>query len=219
MSATTTHTNLEIVQIPAGPIETNAFLVIDQESAAAMIIDAPPDSVDLIESALAERDTTPLLLVVTHTHWDHIVDTDAISRRFDIPVWVHGAGRDALERPQAGNYAVPAAQVSRELEDGDVVELGRHSFSVLHTPGHIADQISLYSQADGVMFGGDTLFPNGYGRVDIPGASEESTVETIRRLLELPDAVTVYPGHGAPTTIGQERQWMQQVASTGRLLG
>jgi glyoxylase-like metal-dependent hydrolase (beta-lactamase superfamily II) len=68
------------------------------------------------------------------------------------------------------------------------------------------------------MFGGDTLFPNGYGRVDIPGASEEATVATIRRLLAIPDDVTVYTGHGLPTTIGAERPWMEQVDRTGRLL-
>lgn len=219
MSVTVTKTGLEIVQVPAGPIETNAFIVIDRESNAALIIDAPPDSVGAIEAELASRDATPLALVITHTHWDHIGDTDAISRRFDIPVWVYGAGRSALETPGAGPIAVPAAQVSRELDEGDSVELGSHRFSVLHTPGHIADQISLYSEADQIMFGGDTLFPNGYGRVDIPGASEESTVETIRRLLKLPDEVTVYPGHGDSTTIGRERRWMRQVSDTGQLLG
>jgi glyoxylase-like metal-dependent hydrolase (beta-lactamase superfamily II) len=78
--------------------------------------------------------------------------------------------------------------------------------------------VSLYSEADALVFGGDTLFPNGYGRVDIPGASEADTVASMRRLLQLPDDVIVLTGHGEPTTIGRERPWMTRVDETGQLL-
>jgi len=209
---------LEVIQIPAGPIETNAFLVMDLDSGRALIIDAPSDVEIELDGEVVEHGVRPIALVVTHTHWDHIGDVAALADRFAAPVLVHEIERQRLERPSGGPIDIPPARVDRTLADGDEVMLGTHRFVVMHTPGHSPGQISLYSEADGLLFGGDTLFPNGYGRVDIPGASEEATLATIRRLLTLPDHVKVYTGHGLPTTIGKERHWMEQVDQTGRLL-
>jgi hydroxyacylglutathione hydrolase len=156
--------------------------------------------------------------VVTHTHWDHIGDVAAVARTFGVPVLVHAVERGVLERPAGGVGEIEPATVDRELADGDEVAVGAVTFVVMHTPGHSPGQISLYSAAERLMIGGDTLFPGGYGRVDIPGASEGETVATLRRLLHLPDDVTVLTGHGAPTTIGSERGWMTRVDQTGKLL-
>ncbi|MDQ3548083.1 MAG: MBL fold metallo-hydrolase [Chloroflexota bacterium] len=209
---------LEVIQIPAGPIETNAFLVMDLDIGQALIIDAPPDVEIELDGEVVEHGVRPIAVVVTHTHWDHIGDVAALADRFAAPVLVHEIERQQLERPMGGPIDIPPSKVDRTLSEGDEVMLGTHRFVVMHTPGHSPGQISLYSEADGLMFGGDTLFPNGYGRVDIPGASEEATLATIRRLLTLPDHVKVYTGHGLPTTIGKERHWMEQVDRTGRLL-
>jgi glyoxylase-like metal-dependent hydrolase (beta-lactamase superfamily II) len=217
--ASTPTTDLIVVQIPAGPIQTNAFLIIDPRSSEALIIDAPPESADAIEAELASRNAMPTTLVITHGHWDHIGDADEISRRFDIPLVVHESERQTLETPRSEPVQIQPAQVSRTVDEGDMISVGDHAFEVLVTPGHSPGQISLYSAADHLLFGGDTLFPNGYGRTDIPGASEVATVETMRRLLTLPDDVTVLPGHGDATTIGRERYWMKHVADTGQLLG
>jgi glyoxylase-like metal-dependent hydrolase (beta-lactamase superfamily II) len=212
-------TTLEIVTIPAGPIATNAFLVIDPDTRQALVIDAPPDLLDALHAEIARRQATPIALVITHGHGDHIGDAAAVARRYSIPILMHDLDRPHLETPEPDSWiAVEPARVDRVLADGDDVQLGRHRFRVLHTPGHIPGQISLYSPDNRVMFGGDTLFPNGYGRVDIPGASEEQTVTSMKRLLELPDDVVVYTGHGEPTTIGRERPWMEQVARSGQLL-
>ena len=209
---------LEIFQIPAGPIETNAFLVMDLDAGEALIIDAPPDVEIALDAEVVEHGVRPITLVVTHTHWDHIGDVAALADRYAVPVVVHEIERERLVRPTGGPMPIKAATVDRTLTDGDEVVLGNHRFVVMHTPGHSPGQISLYSEADSVMFGGDTLFPNGYGRVDIPGASEADTLATIRRLLTLPDNVKVYTGHGLPTTIGKERHWMEHVDRTGKLL-
>jgi len=213
------HDGLEIIQIPAGPIETNAFLVMDPEAGEALIIDAPPDSEIAIDADVVEHGVRPVALVITHTHWDHIGDVAAIADRYAAPVLVHEIEKERIERPAGGPIEIKPAKVSRVLREGDEVTVGSHRFVVFHTPGHSPGQISLYSEADGVMFGGDTLFPNGYGRVDIPGASEDETLATIRRLLTLPDHIKVYTGHGLPTTIGKERPWMEHVDRTGQLLG
>ena len=207
---------LEIVQIPAGPISTNAFLVIETGTRQALIVDAPPESLGMIAEQVEQRGAQPVALVITHAHWDHIGDTAAIRDRYGIPVLAHDLDRPRIEEPS--HDEIPGVTPDRLLEEGDVVELDDVRFVVMHTPGHSPGQISLYSAEDGVFLGGDTLFPNGYGTVEIPGASKEQTVETIRRLTALPDDTLVLPGHGASTTVGTERRWMERVAESGRLL-
>lgn len=207
---------LEIVQVPAGPLATNAFVVIDPMTSDALIVDAPPDSAARIEAEVMARKANPVAVVITHGHWDHIEDTVAVRDRYGIPVMVHDLDRPKLEDPEGHEF--PAVTPDAILADGDTVGLGNHVLQVMHTPGHCEGQISLYHPESGTLLGGDTLFPNGYGRVDIPGASEVDTLRSMERLLTLPDDVTVYPGHGASTTIGQERSWMERVVSTGRLL-
>lgn len=207
---------LEIIQIPAGPLATNAFLVIERASGQSLIIDAPPDSLELIAEQVAAHDVQPVALVITHGHWDHIADTAAVRDRFDVPVLVHALDQPRLETPS--HDEIPSVTPDRLLAEGDVVEVGAVGFTVMHTPGHSPGQISLYSAEDGIFLGGDTLFPNGYGTVEIPGASKEQTVETIRRLVQLPDDTLVLTGHGDSTTIRMERRWMERVAESGRLL-
>jgi hydroxyacylglutathione hydrolase len=209
---------LTVIQIPSGPIDTNAFLAIDPATRDALIIDAPPDVLAKLENLVSQHGATPRLLVLTHTHWDHVGDMAAVCERFEIPLAVHELEQAGVTHPAGGPTAIAAGVVGRVLHEGDTVEFGNRTLQVMHTPGHSPGQISLYSAGDQLLFGGDTLFPNGYGRVDIPGASEASTVATIRRLLELPDDVTVLTGHGEPTRIGRERRWMTGVADSGQLL-
>lgn len=205
----------EIVQIPAGPLMTNAYVVIDPATSDALVIDAPPESAALIEAEVLARKANPIGLVITHGHWDHIEDTASVRDRYGVPVMVHELDRRMLEEP--GERGFTAVTPDRILSDGDRVELGGHTFEVFHTPGHCPGQISLYNSENAVVFGGDTLFPNGYGRVDIPGASDRDTLASLARLAALPDDVTVYTGHGNPTAIGRERGWMEQAIAAGKL--
>lgn len=195
----------------SGPIATNAFLVIDDATNEAVIFDAPPDVLDVMTTAVREEQAQPVLLVITHHHWDHVGDGAALAQALNIPVAAHPASLSYLEHPTGGPVPIAPIAVDQLLHEGDSVEIGLLRFQVLHTPGHAPGEITLYSVENRAMFGGDTLFPNGYGRTDIPGASEEETLATLRRLLELPDDVTVYPGHGLTTTIGAERRWMERM--------
>lgn len=209
---------LVVTQIPAGPIETNAFLVVETTSREALIVDAPPEVASQLSAEIERQRATPVALVLTHTHWDHIGSVAEIATSMGLPVAVHALEAEHLKHPGFSPEPIDGHVAERELNDGDTIQVGDRTLLVMHTPGHSPGQISLYSERDRLLLGGDTLFPNGYGRVDIPGASVEATVATIRRLLALPDDVTVLTGHGAPTTIGRERPWMEQVAASGRLL-
>lgn len=207
---------MKIRQITSGPIATNAFLAAADGSNDAIIFDAPPDVTPMIQQVVSDEGMNPVLLVITHAHWDHIGAARELVDLFSIPLAAHPASVEQLEHPRGGPDPIDPVSVDRLLNDSDTVTVGGMSFDVLHTPGHAKGQISLYSVAERVMFGGDTLFPNGYGRTDIPGASDEETLATMIRLLELPDDVTVYPGHGESTTIGRERPWMTRITRGAR---
>ncbi len=207
---------MRIRAFTSGPIMTNAFLVIDDDSKEALIIDAPPDVTPKIARAIEEEGLKVSLLVITHHHWDHIGAARELVDLLDLQVAAHPASVAQLEQPKGGPVPIAPVSVDRLLNENDEVTVGSISFRVIHTPGHAKGQISLYSAAERVMFGGDTLFPNGYGRTDIAGASDEETATTLIRLLDLPDDVAVYPGHGKETTIGQERPWMARITRGSR---
>jgi glyoxylase-like metal-dependent hydrolase (beta-lactamase superfamily II) len=202
---------MRVQTFACGPIATNAFLVIDDATNEAVIFDAPPESLDVLTNAVRDENAQVKLLVITHHHWDHIGDGAVLAEALNVPVAAHPASVPYLEHPTGGPVAIAPMTVDRLLNEGDLVEIGSLTFQVLHTPGHAPGEITLYAAEQSAMFGGDTLFPNGYGRTDIPGASEDETLATLRRLLDLPDDVTVYPGHGLPTTIGAERRWMERL--------
>lgn len=207
--------SLDIHQIPGGPLETNAFLVIDPASNTAFLIDAPPETHDAILAKMHNTDASVSKIVLTHTHWDHIIDTNALRASLDAPVLAHPKADDRLASPGSAvmdvPYTIEPITPDDHLEEGDELSLGDHTFTVYFLPGHDPSHIVLYSAADKTMFGGDVLFPGGHGRTDIPGADQNTMVRSLARLLEFPDDVTVYPGHGQKTTIGAERDWMTRM--------
>lgn len=207
---------MKIRTFVSGPIMTNAFLVADEATKEALLVDAPPDVTAQVSAAVAAGGLHLGLLVITHAHWDHIGAAQELVETFGLQVLAHPLSVPQLEAPRGGPVPIAPVSVDRLLQEGDEVSAGGLSFQVLHTPGHAKGQISLYSAADHVLLGGDTLFPNGYGRTDIAGASEQETVATMARLLDLPDDVVVYPGHGDTTTIGRERAWMVNLTGSTR---
>ena len=208
---------MHIKTITAGPIETNAFVVGDEASHEAIIIDAPPDSAERILDAVRDDGFHVTLFVLTHAHFDHVIDAAKVKQATSSPLAIHEDAmkqlRQVIQDGQAP-YTVEEIGPDRYLNEGDELAIGSLRFTVLHTPGHAPGQVSLYEANEHVMFGGDTLFPGGYGRADLPGSSMEETRESMRKLLELPDSVTVYPGHGLPAQIGNERPWMTELVNS-----
>jgi glyoxylase-like metal-dependent hydrolase (beta-lactamase superfamily II) len=106
-----------------------------------------------------------------------------------------------------------------DLAEGGLVRFGEVRLEVLHTPGHTEGSVCLFARDQGILFSGDTLFAGGWGRVDLQGGDAEAMADSIARLAGLEDPVRVQPGHGAATTIGRERVWIELVVREGRLLG
>jgi hydroxyacylglutathione hydrolase len=203
---------LEILTYPAGPAETNAYLVIDLETNDALLIDAPKDVTNTILATIQARGLNLTQIVITHGHWDHIGDTAPLKAETGKPVLAHPLVVDRLKNPSSPLGPLPVhidpSDADALIDEGDTVTLASHTFSVWFLPGHDPGHIVLVSEPDKLVLGGDVLFPNGHGRIDLPGANEADMIQSLRRLAALPDDVTVYPGHGLPTTIGAERSWL-----------
>lgn len=204
---------LQVETFAGGPIDTNAYLVFDDDSKQMLIIDAPLDVEQALQDRVSELGGEVVLVVLTHAHWDHIGTTNALHNRFSAPVAAHPLTKPRLAEPGSAvmdlPVEIPAVYPDRWLHDDDLVPLGNHEFTVMHLPGHDPGHIALYSEPDRLLLSGDVLFPNGHGRIDTPGASQADMAASLKRLAALPSDVMVYPGHGLPTTIGAE-PWLAE---------
>jgi hydroxyacylglutathione hydrolase len=204
---------LRIETFVGGPIDTNAYLVADDATGDAIVVDAPAGVTPAVVALANERGWTIRQIVLTHVHWDHVADAAAMQAATGAPLVAHPLAVEPLAHPAplvgALPIEIPPATADATLDEGDMVAVGGHAFRVLHLPGHDPSHIVLVSEPDRTLLGGDVLFPGGHGRTDIPGADEAVMRASLRRLLPLPPDTTVYPGHGAPTTIGAEAGWMR----------
>jgi glyoxylase-like metal-dependent hydrolase (beta-lactamase superfamily II) len=198
--------------LDAGFFVANCYIVGCEETGKGMVID-PSAKAKTILSAAQDLGLSISFIVATHTHPDHIPSLAQVWEATDAEYLVHEEERTGgitqsvgrlVSLVHSGSLKAPP-KPHRLLKDGDLIELGSLTFTVLHTPGHTAGGISLVGH--GVVFTGDTLFQSGVGRTDFSGMSHEWLMESIcEKLMVLPDETRVYPGHGPSSTIGQERR-------------
>ncbi len=193
------------------PYEVNCYILAQERNKEAIIID-PGGQPDKIKKILAKHKLKPGFIINTHGHLDHIGADDA----FGVCVYIHKQDLEFLTNPELNLSRMLAMPLRisaqrRALEGGEEISLGNIRLQVLHTPGHTPGGICLLLKEpqDNMLFSGDTLFCRGIGRTDLPLASLEQLENSIRdKLFVLDNHMRVYPGHGPPTTIGQEKKWM-----------
>ncbi|HSU96992.1 MAG TPA: MBL fold metallo-hydrolase [Gemmatimonadaceae bacterium] len=198
---------MRILSRTVGAFQENAYLVVDDETGDAVIVDPGADPDDII--AMIESSGATLRAVwITHAHLDHIGAISAIRRRYaGVPVHVHPLDRPVYEAQSvfAESYQVPFEQpdaADADLAHGDVMRVGNLSFDVIHLPGHSPGHVVFHGH--GIVLGGDVLFAGSIGRTDLPMANPEHMQDSLRTIAALPPETVVYPGHGAATTIGAE---------------
>jgi glyoxylase-like metal-dependent hydrolase (beta-lactamase superfamily II) len=194
--------------VVVGALETNCYLVYDEETRQCAVIDPGADPEKII-AAVADLELKPVIVLNTHGHVDHIGANSDIIQKYAVPLAMHAADTGML---QVSDYielslllgARNSPAPDRLLADGDEIAVGRTSLRVIHTPGHTPGSIGFVY--GGILFSGDTLFCGGVGRTDLPGGSWKDLERSIReRILTLPEETVVLPGHGPHTTVEQER--------------
>jgi hydroxyacylglutathione hydrolase len=202
---------MHIKAFPSGPFETNAYVASSPEFHQAIIIDPAPSSAAVINEYLTSQQLKPNLIILTHSHWDHIADVAALKKRYQIPVWVHPLDAPNLLDPGTDGLPcwidIEGVNPDRMLNAGDKIPLGEEEFIVIHTPGHSPGGICLYCQAQNVLFSGDTLFKGTIGNLSFPTSQPELMWDSLAKLAKLPPKTRVFPGHGPATRI-EDEQWL-----------
>lgn len=194
-------------KLVVGELMTNCYIVGSETTKEGIVID-PADDAGQILKAIKAAGLTVKYLVLTHGHPDHFAALAELKKDTGAQVLIHRQDAEILEMPPIVFFGATFPQpppADRQLADGDTIELGDLKLKVIHTPGHTPGSICLL--ADGVLFSGDTLFNYGIGRSDLPGGSYEKLMDSLHnKVLTLPDKTMVYSGHGAETTIGDEKR-------------
>jgi glyoxylase-like metal-dependent hydrolase (beta-lactamase superfamily II) len=191
-----------------GPFLENAYLVIDDSTMRAVMVDPgaePSVLISLVETSAATLEA----IWLTHGHIDHIGGIRGLRERWPVPVFMHPLDRALFERASeiATMFGVPFDQPEypeRELDDGQEMTLGALRFEVIHTPGHSPGHTVFVGE--GVMLGGDLLFAGSVGRTDLPYCDPAAMERSLERIATLEADIVVHPGHGSSTTIGRESE-------------
>ena len=205
---------LTIQRFSCNMLSENCYIVSD-ETRQCVIIDCGAfyeEEHEAIANYIAGNQLTPVKLLATHGHADHHFGNGALYRLYGLRPEVAAEDEPLMKtiQEQASQMFMISADlhvppVGRLLEgDGEAIPFGNHQLTVIETPGHSPGSVAYYCREEGVVFTGDTLFRGSIGRTDLPGGSMMQIIQSLRRLAQLPDETTVYPGHGEETTIGNE---------------
>lgn len=199
-----------IKQFVAGLIENNMYLIVDENTREAVVIDAPADIPEL-KKTVDELGAKVKYILITHGHFDHIMGLNSLKKTLNAPAVIC---KDDLELSNKINdftrlFGVPDSippTYEKFVKDGDIIEVGDLKIKVIQTAGHTEGGICYL--VDGNLFSGDTLFKQSVGRTDLLGGSFDKICHSVKDILfNLDENTKVFPGHGPMTTIAYEKQY------------
>lgn len=193
---------MKVKRMQVGPIGTNCYLLEDEQTGKAAVID-PGEEADRILAQLKADQVETAYILLTHGHYDHTTAVPALHAALpDAKIYIHAADANG-----AGSRLFPLSGAVKELHfygEGDTLTLGSLTIHVLHTPGHSKGSVTLL--VEDVLFTGDTLFAGSCGRTDLAGGSYEEIMSSLARLGRLEGDYHVCPGHDVTSTLERERR-------------
>ncbi|MFQ5508818.1 MAG: MBL fold metallo-hydrolase [Leptospirillia bacterium] len=199
-----------IEHLTVGVFQCNCFILGCEKSREAVVVD-PGDQPEMILARVAALGLTVTAIVATHAHLDHVGGMVGVHAATQAPTCLHPDDQFLYDnlKMQADLFRLPTppgGPVTRYLKEGDEVTWGSHRIDTLHTPGHTPGSLCFYMENEDILFSGDTLFQRSVGRTDLWGGDSALMLRGIReKLMPLPAATQVFPGHGPATHIGVER--------------
>jgi glyoxylase-like metal-dependent hydrolase (beta-lactamase superfamily II) len=198
---------MKIEKVVVGPLQTNCYFLWDKSQTTIIDPGAEPEKIfSLVASPVS-------LIIATHGHPDHIGALWAIKHEFPKAKFlIHQAELPILRDAARGAQEVLSWKIREPPIPDKFLKEGKFSilhsqFSILHTPGHSPGSVCLLGKDH--LFTGDTLFAQGYGRTDFSLGNEQEMIQSLKRLAQLPKNLTIYPGHGPATSLGQSLEWLQ----------
>jgi glyoxylase-like metal-dependent hydrolase (beta-lactamase superfamily II) len=198
----------KILTFRLGELQTNTYLIADEESRKAIILD-PSDAGEYLVEKVNELRYKVEQIIATHGHFDHLLAATYLQLALKVPFFIHKRDEFLLERMQdtakhfLGRDPGPKPTVSGYLNNKDKIKVGSIDFDIIETPGHTPGSISLLSDKE--VFVGDLMFADGaVGRCDFKYSDPNLLSRSIKEILSLPKNLTIYPGHGEKTSIKKE---------------
>lgn len=165
-----------------------------------------------LENFISENELTPILLLNTHCHLDHVFGNNFVSEKYGLTALFHQKEQAVIDRlPEGGaRWGVPTEAYKGKvqyIQQDELIHFGNETFKVLETPGHSPGSVCFYNEANDFLIGGDLIFKDGVGRTDLPGSNPLDLINSIKtQIFPLPDTMTIYSGHGPATTWGREKK-------------
>lgn len=165
-----------------------------------------------LENFISENELTPILLLNTHCHLDHVFGNNFVSEKYGLTALFHQKEQAVIDRlPEGGaRWGVPTEAYKGKvqyIQQDELIQFGNDTLKVLETPGHSPGSVCFYNEAQNFLIGGDLIFKDGVGRTDLPGSNPLDLIKSIQtQIFHLPDTMTIYSGHGPATTWGREKK-------------
>lgn len=208
-----TEVPMQVLMNTGGVASTNCCLIADEVAKVAVLFDAPDHTASPLLDEAQKRGWTVTGLWLTHGHFDHLADHAEVTRRFpDAKLLIHKLDEPKLQHPDLQTrlfglpFTIPARSADAHVADGQRLRIGSIDVQVIHTPGHSPGSVVYYIPQEKLLIGGDLIIGGSVGRTDLPDSDPEQLQASIRKVMQLPPETTLLGGHGAVTTLANERR-------------